>query len=273
MTLSTLYIQPLDISYSVNPALFASPVGWAMGVGATLLLYVVEKEWGERRLVRFLRSARMATWLLGLTALYCVLGGSLPSWSRFYTTWPFILLLTLLLAHLALVVIHRLRKFSLQRDGAFVLTHGGLWLALFSGMVGAGDMRELQAVVDTRQETTFALDRKRARMVPLGYSLRLKEFVTEQNEADGSPVQYAATVWVDGKLQRIAVNAPLAVSWDEDLYLLNFDRSTGSQVVTSCLLQVVRQPWKHVTLAGIALLMTGTLWMLTKRRRKEVGRC
>ena len=273
MALSFMYILPLDISYSVPPDLFASPVGGALGVGATLLLYVAEREWGESRVVRFLRSARMATWLLGLTALYCVLGGSLPSWSGFHTAWPFVLLLTLLLAHLALVVIHRLKRFSLRRDGAFVMTHGGLWLALFSGMAGAGDMRELQAIVDTRQETTFALDCKRARMVPLGYSLRLKDFVTEQNEADGSPVQYAATVWVDGTTHQVAVNAPLAVSWDEDIYLLNFDRSPGSHEVTSCLLQVVRQPWKYATLAGIALLMTGTLWMLAMRRRKEVRRC
>lgn len=265
----TLCILPIDLCAPVNTTLFASPIGWAAGLGVTLLLCVVEREWGEKRPIRFLRSARMARWLLGVTALCCVLGGSIPAWAAFYNTWPFVMLLALLLVHLALVVIHRMRRATWRRDGGFILTHGGLWLALFSGLVGAADTHEMKAVVDVHQETNFALESKRARMVPLGYSLRLKEFRTETNKADGSPVQYEATIWVDGTARTVAVNHPCPVRWNEDLYLLNFETNPENGQTNSCLLLIVRQPWKHITLTGIIMLMAGTAWMLTGRKRKE----
>lgn len=264
-------ITPLIICYDVDVTLFASPIGWSVGLAATILLYVVEKKWGHHRLVCFVRSPLMACWLLSLMTLCCVIGGSIPGWSRFSTSLPFVLLLTMLTAHLALVVIHRLRSFSLQRDSDFILIHGGLWLALFSSIVGAGDMKELQAIVDRSQETTFALNRQRARMEPLGYSLRLKDFKTVTNAADGSPVQYSATIWVNDTSRKLAVNSPCPVRWDEDIYLMNFETDPMSGKVSSCLLQVVHQPWKYVTLAGIAMLFAGTICMILKRKRKEVA--
>ena len=86
---------PIDVT------LFASPIGWSVGVAVVALLYVAEKEWGDQSWLRFLESPLMACWLLGLTALWCIIGSTIPEWAQFSTSWPFVVTMALLLTHLA----------------------------------------------------------------------------------------------------------------------------------------------------------------------------
>ena len=242
----------LTIDYSI----FAFPSGLALGAAVVALLYVVERRWGRCKAVERARSPHAACLLLGLTAAYVVAGGLLPALADFSSSWPFVTLLSALEMHLALVIIHRLRSFHFRRDLAFILVHAGLWLALFSGMVGAADTRKTDIFVTVQ---------------PAGRSPRLLSFDIDRNPADGSPIQYSATVVMDGDTIGVAVNSPYSASIADDIYLVDFDTDMATGEVTYCVLQNVHQPWKYPLLAGIVMLLTGTL-ALTLRKRKEAER-
>lgn len=239
---------------SVDTRLFAFPIGITLGVAWIAILYVMDKEYAHKPWMVSLRSPRTACLLLALTAIFCVLGGSVPQMAGFTTSLPFVALLLALLTNILLVVFNRLHRFSMRRDAAFLAVHIGLCIALFGGMMGAGDTRELCTLVSQKEDVEKAYDRK-GHAVPLDYSLRLISFDIEKNKNDGTPVQYEATVLVGDKLRQIAVNSPLAVSLCEDIYLGSYDiRSDGTP---ACVLQIVRQPWKYAILAGIVMLLGG----------------
>lgn len=242
----------LTIDYSI----FAFPSGLALGAAVVALLYVVERRWGRCKAVERARSPHAACLLLGLTAAYVVAGGLLSALADFSSSWPFVTLLSALEMHLALVIIHRLRSFHFRRDLAFILVHAGLWLALFSGMAGAADTRKTDIFVTVQ---------------PAGRSPRLLSFDIDRNPADGSPIQYSATVVMDGDTIGVAVNSPYSASIADDIYLVDFDTDMATGEVTYCVLQNVHQPWKYPLLAGIVMLLTGTL-ALTLRKRKEAER-
>lgn len=242
----------LTIDYSI----FAFPSGLALGAAVVALLYVVERRWGRCKAVERARSPHAACLLLGLAAAYVVAGGLLPALADFSSSWPFVTLLSALEMHLALVIIHRLRSFHFRRDLAFILVHAGLWLALFSGMAGAADTRKTDIFVTVQ---------------PAGRSPRLLSFDIDRNPADGSPIQYSATVVMDGDTIGVAVNSPYSASIADDIYLVDFDTDMATGEVTYCVLQNVHQPWKYPLLAGIVMLLTGTL-ALTLRKRKEAER-
>lgn len=242
----------LTIDYSI----FAFPSGLALGAAVVALLYVVERRWGRCKAVERARSPHAACMLLGLTAAYVVAGGLLPALADFSSSWPFVTLLSALEMHLALVIIHRLRSFHFRRDLAFILVHAGLWLALFSGMAGAADTRKTDIFVTVQ---------------PAGRSPRLLSFDIDRNPADGSPIQYSATVVMDGDTIGVAVNSPYSASIADDIYLVDFDTDMPTGEVTYCVLQNVHQPWKYPLLAGIVMLLTGIL-ALTLRKRKEAER-
>lgn len=242
----------LTIDYSI----VAFPSGLALGAAVVALLYVVERRWGRCKAVERARSPHAACLILGLTAAYVVAGGLLPALADFSSSWPFVTLLSALEMHLALVIIHRLRSFHFRRDLAFILVHAGLWLALFSGMAGAADTRKTDIFVTVQ---------------PAGRSPRLLSFDIDRNPADGSPIQYSATVVMDGDTIGVAVNSPYSASIADDIYLVDFDTDMATGEVTYCVLQNVHQPWKYPLLAGIVMLLTGTL-ALTLRKRKEAER-
>lgn len=237
---------------------FAFPVGTAVGVAIVGILYVVENERGNHRWMKLIRSTNMACWTIGLTAVACVIGGLLPADTAFQTSIPFVVLLVALMVNLTLTVFHRLRSFKMRRDWTFMAIHVGLWLALFSGLVGAGDSRKLNVIVSSEEETNLAYD-ENYRTASLPYSLRLKEFEIETNVADGSPVQYSAMVLVDGEPVEIAVNSPHSLSLSEDMYLMNFRSTREDGEVNICMLTIERQPWKYPMLAGLSLLLIGAV--------------
>ena len=53
----------------------------------------------------------------------------------------------------------------------------------------------------------------------------------------------------------LRVNHPYQIRFGEDLYLSGYD--TVSQEY--CILQIVREPWRYVTLAGIIMILAGAL--------------
>ncbi|MGM9702096.1 MAG: cytochrome c biogenesis protein ResB [Prevotella sp.] len=259
---------------NVDVRLFAFPVGFALGMAAVVVPFVVEREYGDKPWVKAFRSPRMACQLLAVIALWCIVGGSLPQGAEatdgimhvlrnlgfldFTTSLPFVFLLVALLLHLAIVVFHRLRTFRLRRDASFLLIHFGLWLALFCGIDGAADTKELRCAVVRGSATQTAYDSD-GRVTTLPYKLQLRDFSIETNPADGSPTQYSATVLLDSVPVSLAVNSPYAISLCEDLYLMSFDKTDSYASDYYCILQITRQPAKYPMLAGIVLLLVGAV--------------
>lgn len=258
---------------NIDVSTFAFPVGMAMGGALTALLFVAEREYEHRAWMRKLRAPGTAVTLLILITLYCIVGGTFPQLSGFTTSIPFVAILIALMAHLTLVMVHRARHFaSIRRDGPFLVLHGGIWLALFSGMAGAGDTKELRTLLmcnttmDTMEDAAVrtAYDAHGHR-VPLSYSLRLQQIDITRSEKDGTPVQYEVTLLIDSTECKVSVNHPYAVKWYEEIYLMDLN-TTGEK---GCILLIVQQPWKYVTLTGILLLLAGTVWNLQVHRKEE----
>ena len=257
---------------NVSPQDLTFPLNWALAVAGVVALWVAHREWGERAWMREFRSVGMACALLTLIGLWCVVRGLLPpmgaeslagrlGWHDFATSWPFVWLLGLLLAHLECVMLHRLSERG-GRKGAFLCVHGGLWLALTAGMVGSADFSDRRAVVGRDKPTRTAYDRS-GRESALAYTLQLREFKVDRNPANGTLEQYEAELAVDGQPVNLRVNHPFAAGLAEDLYLVSYDTSTPQP--RYCIVQVVRQPAKYLMVAGIALLMLGVGWRLLLR--------
>ncbi|MGN0281478.1 MAG: cytochrome c biogenesis protein ResB [Prevotella sp.] len=252
---------------SIDVQMFSFPVASAVGIALVASLYVVENELGEHEWVKSLRSSGTACWTIGLIALGCIIGGLLSPNASFQTSVPFVALLMALMVNLTLVILHRIRKAGISHNWSFFAIHCGIWLALFSGLVGAGDNEELNAIVGKNNETTTAYNRN-FRTSSLPYSLKLKEFTTTTNAADGTPTQYSAMVLIDNKPVEIAVNSPYSISLTEDIYLMNFKSTEDNGNVDVCVLMIARQPWKYPMLAGISLLLIGTaVWCINRNKK------
>lgn len=244
---------------NINVEFFSFPIGLMLGVAGVALLYVLHRECGKSKILAEFRSARMAYVLLALVACCLVAGGAVPAFAHFTTSVPFVGLLVAMLAHLALVMMHRLRKFSLRRDGAFACVHLGIWLALFSGMAGAADTSRLHALLAIDEDVSTAYDENGC-MLPMNYTMRLQRFAIERNPVNNTVVQFRAWLLVDGEKCELAVNSPHTVSLGEDIYLMSYHLNSQGTDVVDCVIQIVREPWKYVTLLGIILLLLGVVW-------------
>lgn len=147
---------------------------------------------------------------------------------------------------LALVILRGWRN----KEGVrwrFLIIHCGLWLAITSMFLGAPDKQILRMQVN-RTPSREAIN-EQGKSVFLDYELQLERFEMEQSE-DGTPKQFRASVLVDGKAVDIEVNSPYSQKFGEDIYLVSY-------APEGCVLQIVREPWRGVTLVGIAMLLLG----------------
>jgi hypothetical protein len=71
----------------------------------------------------------------------------------------------------------------------------------------------------------------------------------EQAE-DGTPKRFKATVGINDEMVDIEVNAPYSQRYGEDIYLVSY-------APDGCVLQIVREPWRGVSLVGISMLLLG----------------
>ncbi|MGN0220664.1 MAG: cytochrome c biogenesis protein ResB [Prevotella sp.] len=262
------------VAGNIDAGTFAFPVSLALGVSVIGFLFVLNREFEGKEWERQLRSRGAACVILVLATVCCIIGGSMPSSASFHASWWFLAVLLLLEAQLTLVLIHRLRKFRLGCGGSFFLVHTGLWLALFSAIVGEGDTSDVRALIRVGEtvSTGICADGK---VRPLGYSLQLLDLRAD-TDASGMPVQYEAVIALDSVPMRLAVNAPVSVGIAEDIYISGYlpaGKEDGRKSA-SCVLQVVRQPWKYPMLAGLIMLMAGMVWyVFTVKSKGRVMPC
>ena len=78
--------------------------------------------------------------------------------------------------------------------------------------------------------------------------------------------QAEADVLIDGENVTLSVNHPYARTWSEDIYLTGYD-SEDDRV--SCVLQVVRHPWKWPMATGIVMLIAGAIMMFVQGPKRQ----
>ena len=93
----------------------------------------------------------------------------------------------------------------------------------------------------------------------LPYDVVLEDFDVQEYPG-GAPAAFRAVVTVAGESAQIRVNDPYTRVFGEDLYLAGYDAAAGSESAY-CILEVVLEPWKYITVAGIVMLLAGAVML------------
>ena len=207
--------------------------------------------------VQYLLSAEATYIALAISAAVAVVLGLQREPAT--TSWPVVGGTLYVLTVLSFVILRGWRNEGGVR-WRFLATHCGLWIALVAMFFGAPDKQIMRMqlncipsreVVNERGERSY-----------LGYELQLESFEVEQSE-EGMPKQFKASVLVDGKAVDIEVNSPYSQRYGEDIYLVSYS-SDG------CVLQIVREPWRVVSLVGIASLLLGAFVLFLQGFQRRV---
>ncbi len=181
------------------------------------------------------------------------------------TAWPTIVAVLFVLSHLTLVTLRGWRN----RQGVrwrFVVNHAGLWLALVAGFWGASDRVQMRAMVGREVPTREAFDME-GRPTMLDCELQLIDFKIDYY-AEGSPSMFEAVVAVDGEPVALRVNSPHHRTWSEMIYLVSYDVESPD-AARYCVVEVVREPWRWLSVVGIVMLIVGAVLMFAAGPRKE----
>lgn len=261
---------------------FAFPLNVVLIFLWLLALWLLYKDYRQSRLTRFLLSLRATVITFIAFILFCLVMGLVPQypvepvgveqtvWERLgihelTTSWPFLFVLLLLQSHLAMITF----RGQYKRKGIrwrFLACHLGLWLALLGGFWGSADTLTLRAPVYKGQpgRMAYAMD---GRVHYLDYDLELRQFQISYYD-NGMPRTYQADVEINGRPVTLRVNDPYAIRFGEDLYLTGYDMHAQDEV-RYCVLQVVKQPWKYVQLAGIILMLLASVALFVKGPKKR----
>ena len=222
--------------------------------------------------VRFLLSPAATFISIGLFLGLCLVVGF--TGLRWLAASWFSFVITLLLQTVLLFVIMRgwrVKAASATSPGAvrwrFLLLHVGLLIVVGSAFWGAPDMQtmRMKALSGEACREAYFMD---GRQTWLSYDIVLEDFQVQEYPG-GVPSAFSAKAVVDGVPVEIRVNHPYTRSFGEDIYLVGYDAAAGSES-TYCILEIVREPWKYVTVSGVVLLLAGAVLLFivgpTKRR-------
>lgn len=251
---------------------FAFPLNVVFAALWMFLLWRLYKEGRTLKLTRMLLSH--STSILSISLFICgsLIIGLFPQLSdaeadmreggmaalgcyNFMTSWIFIAILFVLLSNLAMITIH---AFYCRKSGRirFLLNHIGLWLALFGGFFGSSDTQTLRIPLYKDQPAREAYDMSGSSYY-LDYEMELHSFRVDYYP-NGRPSHFAADVRLGEEEATIEVNHPYSYRLGEDVYLTGYDTMRGNET-NYCIVQVVRQPWKYVTVAGILMMLAGAV--------------
>lgn len=180
------------------------------------------------------------------------------------TSWPAAAALLFILSHLVLVTLRGLRDGRGKLRTRFILNHLGLILALGAGFWGAADREELRVIVERDVATNVAYTRNHNKSI-LGYEMTMTDFSIEYFDT-GTPSSFEAKVIVDGEEVTLRVNHPYNRTLSETLYLMSYDAERTNEA-RYCIVEIVREPWRWLTVAGIAMLIAGAVLMFVQSKR------
>lgn len=216
--------------------------------------------------VRFLHSPAATLISISVFLLLCLLIG-FTGCRELAGSWIFVVSAFFLQTVLLFVIMRgwRCRSSSGGRKGKirwrFLMLHLGLLAVIGSMFWGAPDRQTLRikAVEGTECRDAYNMD---GRLYVLKYDVLLSGFDVREYE-NGTPSAYSAVAEIDGKKVSIRVNEPYSRTLCEDIYLVGFDPSLGTES-SYCIFEIVREPWKYLTVAGIVLLLAGAVLLFVR---------
>lgn len=214
---------------------------------------------GSRSIItRYLLSRQATVVSIVLLAVGCMAMGLQRNPAT--DSYLFLFIIFFVITQLSLVTLRGWRDSSGIR-WTFLCSHLGLLLALIAGFWGASDTRVMRAELATEKVNTALCED--GKLVQLDYNLHLTDFKVDYFD-NGTPSHYEATIDIDGNPVTLSVNHPHKVAFGEHIYLTSFDNQEDGM---HCVVQIVRQPWRGVMLAGILLLIAGALLLFFRRSR------
>lgn len=208
----------------------------------------------ESAFVRFMLRPAATIMAITFNLIFSLVLG-LTGFRSLVTSCAFISVLLYFQTVLAYIILRGWRRNGNVR-WRFVFLHFGLLLTVASSFWSAPDNMtyRTKAVKDTPVSEVYTADGKREW---LEYEIELKGLDSER-----------ADVIVDGHRVNLEVNHPYSVSLAETVYLTGIDKKYGD----SCVLQIVYEPCRYVTLAGIVMMLIGAMLLFINgpRKRKEI---
>ena len=244
--LSELLLGSFEITFFAFPMNIILLIAWG---AAIVELY---RRRSTSAIARYLLSTQATVTAITLSAIGCIFVGLEHNPST--QSIPFITLIFFVMSVIAIVTLRGWRNQNCIR-WRFLASHLGLLLALIAGFWGATDYKELRVVVGS--EPTREAIYINGMSTNLDYTLRLSDFAVSYSQ-NGVPTEYRAEIEVDNKVVELTVNHPYKVGFGEHIYLMSFEQNQEQCLV---ILQVVRQPWRAVLVAGIVLMLLGALLM------------
>ena len=184
----------------------------------------------------------------------------------------FVLVLIYTESVVLLVLLRGWRRRTGRVRWRFLLIHLGLLIAVGAGLLASADSWEARVKLHKGQITREVYLENGGRRI-LSYELQLIDFHTEIAQ-DGLPSHYEARIGIGQSTDDaityhdlrseylITVNHPLSPRFGENIYL----SSVSSDY---CVLQIVRDPWRYMTLAGIIMLLAGAFMLFVGGPRKD----
>ena len=252
-------------------AFFAFPLDALMALLWIAAMVYAYRENRSSRFVRVWLSPQCTYWTLGWLIAGSLVIGLFPQLTAaeavqrpgilsrlgcydFSSSWIFVAGMFALLTHLGMITLRRAFRPGRNR-WRFVLNHAGLWLALFAGVVGSAEEQTLRIAVFRDRPNNEAVTGDGA-TVFLPKELQLNDFKADYYP-NGTPRRFFAEISIDGTPARLEVNHPYAASWAEDYYLTSYDAE--SEQPRYCVVQIVREPLKYLMLAGIVMMLCGSV--------------
>lgn len=258
---------------NIESRCFAFPANAILSVVLLGLGGICARIFEDSTLGRGLRKPRTAAILCAICAVGCLVGGMIPQTgfhgsgpasgitgnlglTDFFSSIFMISLLVAVIFQLTYICFLRFKHGKARNSVIFLLIHGGLCLALWSGMAGSPDTRIYRVQVSRFEKTDYAYN-SQGESFPLPFAMQLKDFRVLRNPSDNSPVQYKAGLDIDGKAVELLVNHPYAFDICTDIYLTDYEQQSLGSNPRYCTVQIVKQPWKWLQLSGILLLALG----------------
>ena len=104
----------------------------------------------------------------------------------------------------------------------------------------------------------------------LDHAITLRSLNAEYNES-GMPTYFDATLEIENKLVTLRVNHPYNKALSEKIYLVSVGQSpdNGSPY---CVVEIVREPWQWLSLAGIVMLLAGAVMLFIRGPRHAANK-
>lgn len=264
-----LFLQILTGGFPIG--LFSFPLNVILlSVWLLVMLFL----WRERRRNLFVTHmlsfpATIASMLFVLMICFAI-GFTDMRWLAY--SWIFVVLMLYMQTVLLFVLLRGWREAT--PTGArlgpvrwrFIFLHAGLLLVLIASFWGAPDSQtvRLRAYEGTPVEAGLL---ENGKPVWLDHEVVLIDFDMKSYDND-VPSDYSALVRIAGDTVTLRVNHPHSFGFGRQVYLTGYDAIAGADS-EYCMMQIVTEPWKYVTLAGIIMMLTGALLLFLGGPRRR----